>query len=145
MPTTESVVKKKPTSEVVVEDHLSDSLVDDVVVDEVLSSPEESVLQDEIEKYSSKLSVEECKEALVGADSAELLLIIGSSTEFQHFLADHHPDMLTRVGRQLKSPKFWASMVPGVNMVMMGKNIVTATARRRPARACTAWTTPWTA
>lgn len=124
MPKTVSVVKKKKSpAPVVVEDHLSDSLEDDVAVDGVLSSPEESVLQDEIEKYSSKLSVDECQEALAGADSAELLMIIGSSVEFQSFLKEHHPETLTRIGRQLKSPKFWASMVPGVNMVVMGKNI----------------------
>ncbi len=117
-------------------DHLS-PVVEDRLVDDV-GSREESVVSSEIEKYASKLSVDECMDVLKGEDGIpnprELLLIIGQSKEFNEFLVAHHPDVWKRMKGQLKSPKFWASMVPVVNLAVIGKGVRHAHRKKKAAK-----------
>lgn len=126
----------------------SDSLqpleLSDALDEQELQDPNEAVSQQgatvasDIEAYAQKLSYDDAMGALVGddgvADVGQLLQIIGQSAEFQAFLQKHHPDVMQRIGKQLQSPKFWASMVPVVNLGLLVKGAVSAQHKKNAAQ-----------
>jgi hypothetical protein len=120
------------------EDQLESLELSDDISSDVVEETTAPLVGLSFEDFASDLSVEECMDVLKGEDQEpdvkELLTIIGQSTEFESFLQAHHPGVWKRMGKQLKSPKFWASMIPIVNLAVIGNNIYKAQQKKTVAK-----------